>query len=55
MKANNGADIQGADTPADMEPRLRLLEGIALGEADVAAGHVVSQAEAKRRMAKWLT
>ena len=36
-----------------MVRRLDILEGIALGETDVAAGRVVSQADAKRRMAKW--
>jgi hypothetical protein len=54
MKPKPGAHIQGLGTPADVAQRLNLLEGIALGEVDVAAGRLVSQVEAKRRMAKWL-
>jgi predicted transcriptional regulator len=31
-----------------------VMEGIATGEADYAAGRTVTQDEAKKRMAKWL-
>jgi PHD/YefM family antitoxin component YafN of YafNO toxin-antitoxin module len=48
-----GAYIVDPETFEAMIRRLDILEGIALGETDVAAGRLVSQAEAKRRMAKW--
>jgi len=38
-----------------MQKRMALLEGIARGERDVAEGRVCSQAEAEKRMARWLT
>lgn len=31
-----------------------VMEGIAQGEADVQAGHLVPQTEAKKQMARWL-
>jgi prevent-host-death family protein len=37
-----------------MQQRMALLEGIARGEMAVAEGRVVSQAQAKARMARWL-
>lgn len=37
-----------------MEVRLQLLEGIAKGEKAVQEGRVVSHAEAKQRMSRWL-
>ena len=37
-----------------MQSRMSLLEGIARGEKAVAEGRVVTQAEAKKRMARWL-
>ena len=37
-----------------MQHRLSVLEGIALGEADVRKGRVVSHAEAGKRLARWL-
>jgi prevent-host-death family protein len=37
-----------------MQQRMALLEGIARGEIAVAEGRVVSQAQAKARMARWL-
>jgi PHD/YefM family antitoxin component YafN of YafNO toxin-antitoxin module len=49
-----GAYIVDPETFEAMVRRLDILEGIALGETDVAAGRLVSHAEAKRRMAKWL-
>jgi prevent-host-death family protein len=36
------------------QKRMALLEGIARGEMAVAEGRVVSQAEARTRMARWL-
>ena len=36
-----------------MANRLEILEGIAMGEMDVAAGRTISNTEAKKRMAKW--
>jgi len=38
----------------EMNRRIPVLEGIALGEKAVREGHVVSQTQAKRRFAKWL-
>jgi len=37
-----------------MQRRLALLEGIARGERAVAEGRVLSQAEARTRLARWL-
>ncbi|MDM7921535.1 MAG: type II toxin-antitoxin system prevent-host-death family antitoxin [Pyrinomonadaceae bacterium] len=37
-----------------MQERLTLLEGIARGEQAVLSGRSVSNAEAKRRMSRWL-
>jgi PHD/YefM family antitoxin component YafN of YafNO toxin-antitoxin module len=37
-----------------MQHRLSVLEGIALGEADVRKGRIVSHAEAGKRLARWL-
>lgn len=37
-----------------MEVRLQLLEGIAKGEKAIQEGRVVSHAEAKQRMSRWL-
>lgn len=37
-----------------MQQRMALLEGIARGEMAVAEGRVVTQAQAKARMARWL-
>jgi PHD/YefM family antitoxin component YafN of YafNO toxin-antitoxin module len=48
-----GAYIVDPETFEAMVRRLDILEGIALGETDVAAGRLVSHAEAKQRMAKW--
>jgi PHD/YefM family antitoxin component YafN of YafNO toxin-antitoxin module len=49
-----GAYILDPETFEAMERRLEILEGIALGEMDVAAGRVLTQAQAKQRLAKWL-
>ena len=37
-----------------MQDRLRILEGIALGERAILQRRTLTQAEAKRRMKKWL-
>lgn len=37
-----------------MQQRMSLLEGIARGEMAIAEGRVVSHADAKQRMARWL-
>jgi hypothetical protein len=42
----------GADQPNRC---LSVMEGIALGEQALHAGHVHSQVEAKRRFARWLS
>ncbi len=44
-------DVQSYD---DLNRRLSIMEGIALGEQAVRAGRVHSQAAAKRRFARWL-
>jgi prevent-host-death family protein len=37
-----------------MQQRMNILEGIARGEQAVAEGRAVSQAQAKKRLARWL-
>ena len=41
-------------TYEDMNRRLSVLEGIALGEQAIRDGRTVTQAEAKKRLGKWL-
>ena len=41
-------------TYEEMNRRLSVLEGIALGEQAIRDGRVVSQSEAKKRLRKWL-
>jgi len=48
-----GAYLVDPETFEAMSQRLEILEGIALGEMDVAAGRTVSNDDAKRRMALW--
>jgi PHD/YefM family antitoxin component YafN of YafNO toxin-antitoxin module len=48
-----GAYMVDPETFEAMASRLEILEGIALGEMDVSAGRTISNAEAKKRMAKW--
>ena len=48
-----GAYIVDPETFEAMIRRLEILEGIALGEMDVAAGRTVSRVEARKRAAKW--
>ena len=38
----------------DMNRRLSVLEGLALGEKALRAGRTLSQAKARKRMARWL-
>jgi prevent-host-death family protein len=42
------------ETYEDTQRRLAVLEGIARGERAIEEGRVVSHAEAKKRMARWL-
>jgi len=44
-------DVQSYD---ELNHRLSVMEGIALGEQALREGRVYSQAEAKRRFARWL-
>jgi len=48
------AYLVDVSTYEEMNRRILVLEGIALGEQAVREGRTVSQAEAKRRLAKWL-
>jgi prevent-host-death family protein len=41
-------------TYEEMHRRISVLEGIALGEQAIREGRVLTQAEAKRKMSKWL-
>ena len=43
------------ETYEDTQRRLAILEGIARGERAIEEGRVVSHAEAKKRMARWLS
>jgi prevent-host-death family protein len=44
-------DVESYQT---MQDRIELLEGITKGEKAIREGRVVKQAEAKKRMARWL-
>ncbi|MBP1628561.1 MAG: putative antitoxin of toxin-antitoxin stability system [Holophagaceae bacterium] len=48
-----GAYLVDPETFEAMAQRLEVLEGIAMGEMDVAAGRTISHADAKKRMALW--
>jgi prevent-host-death family protein len=48
------AYLVAVDSYEEMNRRLSVLEGIALGEQAARDGRVVSQSEAKRRFSKWL-
>ena len=48
------AYLVDAQTYEFEQQRFRVLEAIALGERDIAEGRVVSEAEADRRLSKWL-
>jgi len=41
-------------TYEELNRRISVLEGIALGEQAIREGRTISQTEAKRRLAKWL-
>lgn len=49
------AYLVDVETYERLNQRLAILEGIARGERAVEQGRVVSHAEAKRRMARWLS
>jgi len=44
-------DVESFD---ELRRKIEILEGIALGEEAVRAGKVLTQAQAKRKMSKWL-
>ena len=48
------AYLMAVDAFESLNKRLRILEGIARGERAVEEGRVVTHAEAKKRMARWL-
>nr|WP_320131533.1 type II toxin-antitoxin system Phd/YefM family antitoxin [uncultured Holophaga sp.] len=48
-----GAYMVDPETFEAMAQRLEILEGIAMGEMDVAAGRTIPNDEAKKRMALW--
>ena len=48
------AYLLAVDSYEEMNRRLAVLEGIALGEQAVRGGRVVLQRDAKRRFSKWL-
>jgi len=48
------AYLVDVSTFEEMNRRISVLEGIALGEQAIREGRTVSQTEAKRRLAKWL-
>ena len=49
------AYLVDVETYDDTQRRLAVLEGIARGERALDEGHVVSHAEAKKRMGRWLS
>lgn len=49
-----GAYLVDPETFEAMQRRLEILEGIARGESDIAAGRTRSHVEAKKRLGKWL-
>ena len=48
------AYLVDAETWESEQTRMKILEGIARGERDIAEGRVVTHEEFKKRMAKWL-
>jgi len=48
------AYLLDVETYETLMRRMRLLEGIARGEKAIEEGRIVSHAQAKRRMARWL-
>jgi prevent-host-death family protein len=49
-----GAYLVDVESFERMQQRMALLEGIARGEQAIAEGRVLTQAEARQRMARWL-
>ena len=49
------AYLVDVETFTDLNRRLAILEGIARGERALGEGRVVSHAQAKKRMARWLS
>ncbi len=49
------AYLMHVDAYEGMKERIKILEGIARGERAVQEGRVVSRAEAKKRLARWLS
>ena len=49
------AYLVDVETYEDTQRRLAILEGIARGERAIEDGRVVSHAQAKKRMARWLS
>lgn len=49
------AYLVDVETYEKLRNRLEILEGIAQGERAIEEGRVVSHAEAKKRMARWLS
>jgi prevent-host-death family protein len=49
------AYLVDVETYEDTQRRIAMLEGIARGERAIEEGRVVSHAEAKKRMARWLS
>ncbi len=49
------AYLMDVETYEQLQRRLELLEGIARGEQAIEQGRVVSHAEAKKRLARWLS
>ena len=49
------AYLMHVDAYEGMKQRILILEGIARGERAVQEGRVISHAEAKRRMARWVS
>jgi prevent-host-death family protein len=48
------AYLVDVDSYESMNRRIAVLEGIALGEEAVRAGQIISSAQAKKRLARWL-
>jgi predicted transcriptional regulator len=47
--------VVDVETYEKLNQRLSILEGIARGERAIEQGRVISHAEAKKRMARWLS
>jgi prevent-host-death family protein len=53
-RGNPAAYLMAIDAFENLNRRLVILEGIARGERAIEEGRVVTHAEAKKRMARWL-